>query len=1111
MNKQILQDTIKEWHSKTPKSVHSVGYGHKTTNGITTDELCVVFSVISKKPLAELTQEEILPTSLIIDNETIKTDVVEGGMAHFSNDNRWRVHCSPTPQDCTSGENSTSRAHREKHRPLVGGISIGHNEAGAAPNAGTLGAMFEDLDDTSIVGLTNLHIVCNDIDGATWSDDNRTLAWDIRNKSILQPGTLDGGIAADSIGNIKRYYPLVTNYYGEYNYIDAAVIGIDNVRPSLVKQSFSADLLGTKCALVPVMDRRELSGAEIASTLQIDRLLANRNILLKSGKSTGYVESRGCNEGLIRVINNSLCLDIGNYSFCDTIAFAFDATALPSTGGSTTHRLKNVCLSGDSGSLLLAKFTNRGADPDPNPDAGVSVLDSFYVVGLIFATGSTHPEFPNNIGYACRIDRVMEMLNLRNLRTYPSPLTYTIKSKNEWVFLERDKQAESSRDASIMITGAINDASGGDGEQKYWECGQTSDDKTVYVRYGGKITPPLNVVGEPGANQCVVRWEAPVYNGGYPIQRYEVECIDTTYEPANPTPQTSLGWLPKGSSPEIIGPTTFSYTVTGLKNGHKYRFRVRAFNSHGQRAEANLSEETTPVTVPYPPQFIKLVAGNSQLSVTWEDYKYKEQNTYLRFMNGGADITDYLVEYSSNYVLDSQSTTWTTFFRAPSVERSCIITGLINGTKYMVRVSAKNRIGTSLFQYNTHGVNRSMSSMPVAPIGLPILPDSPTNVYAILPSSVGFHEIIHGNRIDGLVSRVIWTEPLKKGVILEGLPNGSLITHYMVEYSEVGSNKWLTIKRPVCGNSNYVIDSLTRQIVYYPLASKEYTCFMNQKEMTGISNPEPTHIPREPTSGYMYGERNYINIVLSVGKSYVFRVSSKNSVGLSAPSANSEPFIPSRQPLPPSGVVAVSGNSQLSVTWQHVVSSYDRPPFNGGSDITNHRVEYATVTGSGNSTTTGPWIRFGNDFSTPITSTSCTITGLSNGTRYKVRVLAINARGQGSFSSESLPVTVGATVPSEPRSVTAVILYGDIIVTWTAPLTNGGSAILHYLVKASSDGGRNYKTISSRVVNSTRTRLDTSTIGPIMIRNKNYVFKVIAKNEIGISLPSNMSASVYLP
>ena len=189
-------------------------------------------------------------------------------------------------------------------------------------------------------------------------------------------------------------------------------------------------------------------------------------------------------------------------------------------------------------------------------------------------------------------------------------------------------------------------------------------------------------------------------------------------------------------------------------------------------------------------------------------------------------------------------------------------------------------------------------------------------------------------------------------------------------------------------------------------------------------------------------------------------------------------------PSAPTLVVAVSGNAQLAVTWT-------APASTGGSPITDYLVKYSSNGGS-------TWTNFVHPVSTV---PSVTITGLTNGTAYVIKVVAKNAVGISLPSANSAPATP-ATVPGSPTSVVAVSGNKQLALTWAAPASNGGSNITDYLVKYSSNGGSTWTNFGhpvSTVPSLTVTGLTNGTA---------YVFKVIAKNAVGISLPSTNSAPV---
>ena len=127
------------------------------------------------------------------------------------------------------------------------------------------------------------------------------------------------------------------------------------------------------------------------------------------------------------------------------------------------------------------------------------------------------------------------------------------------------------------------------------------------------------------------------------------------------------------------------------------------------------------------------------------------------------------------------------------------------------------------------------------------------------------------------------------------------------------------------------------------------------------------------------------------------------------------------------------------------------------------------------------------------------ITGLAGGASYWIKVIAKNAFGISPPSVNAVSVAA-ATVPGKPTAVVAVSGNAQLAVTWAAPVNIGGSPITDYLVKYSSNSGATWKNFIHPPLTATSLTVTGLT------NNTSYVIKVIAKNAIGISLPSANSA-----
>ncbi|MBU3110165.1 fibronectin type III domain-containing protein [Clostridium lacusfryxellense] len=182
-------------------------------------------------------------------------------------------------------------------------------------------------------------------------------------------------------------------------------------------------------------------------------------------------------------------------------------------------------------------------------------------------------------------------------------------------------------------------------------------------------------------------------------------------------------------------------------------------------------------------------------------------------------------------------------------------------------------------------------------------------------------------------------------------------------------------------------------------------------------------------------------------------------------------------PEAPLATSAVAGNGQAKV-------NFDAPKDNGGSDITDYRINvYSGET-------------FIKTVDTYSAATSAIVTGLTNGTTYKFDVKATNEVGDSKLSNrvETIPVAV-ATVPDAPIATSAVAGNGQATVNFTAPKNNGGSGITDYKIDVYS-GETLIKTVDTHST-------ATSVIVKELTNGTTYTFDVKATNEVGDSKISN--------
>jgi outer membrane protein OmpA-like peptidoglycan-associated protein len=212
---------------------------------------------------------------------------------------------------------------------------------------------------------------------------------------------------------------------------------------------------------------------------------------------------------------------------------------------------------------------------------------------------------------------------------------------------------------------------------------------------------------------------------------------------------------------------------------------------------------------------------------------------------------------------------------------------------------------------------------------------------------------------------------------------------------------------------------------------------------------------------------------LTNGTNYTATVVANNDSGSS--SGATAAATPRTTPGAPTNVTATAGNGSATVSWT-------APTNNGGAAITSYTVTASP--GGATCTVNAP-------------ATTCTVSGLTNGTSYTFTVKATNTAGNSTSSAPSSSVAPQATAPSAPTNVSATGDDGVATISWTAPSNDGGSPIDGYIVTA-NPGGLTCTAVAPTTT-CTITGLDNGTT---------YTFSVVATNNVGNSDPSSPSNSV---
>jgi len=612
---------------------------------------------------------------------------------------------------------------------------------------------------------------------------------------------------------------------------------------------------------------------------------------------------------------------------------------------------------------------------------------------------------------------------------------------------------------------------------------ETSDNVTVGGDQVGQTQSPdapTNAAATAGNAQATVSWTAPASNGGAAITSYTATAVEDN------TKSCTTG---DGS--------TLTCTVTGLTNGTAYTFTVTATNSVGTSAASSASSAVTPMAV---------------AATNWADWTSIGTDTASNVGTIGNGWSYTYVTSASGTLQDAATSTTANLVHTGEVINNSLCCGSTSLSGFTGWTDGGGFYPAAAFDDPNDNVG------------------SPADANADILMHAGYtvesakiHTITFDREVSGLVMAIwslggqgdatmLFSEDFQIVSTASGTASGG---SGLVKGNDNSSGYTIT------GGNSYGYNGLIQFYgTFGPSRPLQYTItdpefyFGISIASTGVAldgdGGDPVELaftpklaaPASTAGGFTVQVSNYDAaytwaVTTTAGSATISNAGLVTVTGLTPEQSATVTVTTTRTgyangtvtatgsasaaataPGSPTGVTAVAGNAQATVSWT-------APASNGGAAITSYTA--TAVEDNTKSCTTG-------DGST----LTCTVTGLTNGTAYTFTVTATNSAGTSAASSASSAVTPSAPVvsPGSPTGVTATAGDAQATVSWTAPTSNGGAAITGYTV-TSSPGGKQCTTAGA-----------TSCIVTGLTNGTAYTFTVTATNSAGTSAASSASSAV---
>uniref|UniRef100_A0A8C1GY53 Titin n=1 Tax=Cyprinus carpio TaxID=7962 RepID=A0A8C1GY53_CYPCA len=392
------------------------------------------------------------------------------------------------------------------------------------------------------------------------------------------------------------------------------------------------------------------------------------------------------------------------------------------------------------------------------------------------------------------------------------------------------------------------------------------------------------------------------------------------------------------------------YRLKDPKKSDQGRYKIVIKNKHGT-GEAFINLDV--IDVPDAPQKVMVgVVNRFGATVSWEPPLF----------DGGSEITSYIIE-----LRDRTSVKWEPALVVKAEDRTATLKDVVENKEYIFRVRAENKAGIV-------SVKRSILS--------PITerPSPPLNFN-------------YTNQTKDSV-QLSWETPISNG--------GSMITGYIIEKCEDGSDKWLRCNARLCPDLYYRVCHVVSGLKF----GQKYHYRVCAENAAGISDPADAIGPLLADDPHGNGFKNGLEVIvpnalLTAGDRVSMVTKPTYTELVVAPSVRPDKGTYTLQLE--NDVTSVSGEIEVNViacpsapkdfkvaevTRQHVHLMWEAPDHDGGSPVSGYNIEKREVSRK-------TWVKY-------------TVTDVIEGKEYLFSVIACNKCGPGEPAYIDEPVNVSS-------------------------------------------------------------------------------------------------------